>query len=433
MPKALQSKHPKEMYLLALCEMCQRFAFWGVANLLVIYLVQTRRFTEGSADYLFGIFTGVAFALPLLGGYLADRIGYRLPIIWGSISTAIGCFLLATGSSAFLYLALFFTAIGASIFTPSIYAILGSIYGNRHHLRESGFSIYYAAVNLGVFIALITLGAIGQAGSWKTAFALAGVIQLLALLPFWKVIQSKIVEEFLSKRPHPIQKRENRSPFKKKEKDRILVICVIALFSIFFWLSYNQGGSSMSLFALKYTDRHLLSFSMPPSWLLSSESLYLVLLAFPLASFYLYLTRIGKNPSPPMKVALSLVAIGLCYTIMWIGASQIPDGARSGAISPFYLFSAYLLMAIGEMLICPIGLSLITHISPRRYTAFLVGAWYLCIGIAFYLGGIFASFMSKLRGLDEFFSIFMLISFLPAVLLLLLIKKLNKMRHVDSL
>lgn len=428
---ATSNRHPIQMYLLALTEMCQRFAFWGVGNLLVLYLVQRQHFSDTAADQLFGIFTGVAFVLPVLGGYIADRMNYRLPVIYGMISTSIGCFLIATGYVALIYLALIFLAIGGAIFTPSIYALLGSLYRDKHHLRDSGFSIYYSAVNLGVFLAMIILGAIGQAQHWNLAFLLAGMIQLVGLIPFRKALEA--IDEKHIAAIHSFKTIKKAPALHKHEKDRIWVICVLSFFSILFWMAYNQGGSSMNLFALRYTDRHVFGFNMPPSWLLSSESLYLILFAFPLAQLYLYLAKKKTNPSPPMKTALSLFAMGICFAIMMIGSFQISSDAQTASISPSYLFVAYAFMALGEMLLAPIGLSLITHLSPRRFTAMLVGIWYLCIGVAFYLGGTIAPLMSELKNISGFFAIFVILSFLFGVVLFLFVRKLDQMRHLNTL
>ncbi len=429
MKSFFSNKHPKEMYLLAVSEMCQRFAFWGIANLLVLYLVQYHNFADADADMLFGLFTGIAFVLPVLGGWLADRTSYRLSVIWGSILTAVGCFLMATGSTSFLYPALFFAAVGGCVFTPGIYTILGHVYHDKHHLREGGFSIYYCSVNVGIFLAMFLLGWIGQEKHWSIAFILAGMVQLLGLFPFFQVMKKlgPIHQE-----NHILQKSNISHPIRKHEKDRIIVICILAFFSILFWLAFNQGGSSMTLFALRYTDRNLWGFQMPPSWLFSLEPLYLVFLAFPLTSLYIYLAKRKQDPSPPMKCALGLLSMGLCFLIMVFGASHIAPGAQSGSLSPWYLIGAYLFMALGEMLISPIGLSLVTHLSPRKYTAMLVGVWYLCIGIGFYAGGLFATLMAKLSSLSAFFNIYVLFSFVGAALLVLFAKKLDAMRHADK-
>ena len=428
---AEKTKQPLEMYLLAITAMCQRFAFWGIGYLLVIYLVQFKNFTDMDADHLFGIFTGAAFVLPVLGGYIADRMNYRLPVIWGMISTAIGCFLMATGYLPLIYLALIFTAVGGAIFTPSIYAILGNVYRHKHHLRDGGFTIYYAMFNFGVFISLIILGALGQAKLWNIAYIFAGIVQLVGLIPFAKVLKNPDVMRLSS--PKLPSKQQKEAPLHPHEKARIVVILVLSLFSIIFWMAYNQSGSSMNLFALRFTDRHVLGFTMPPSWLLSSENLYQIILVFPLAALYHFLAKRKLDPSPITKSALSLIILGLCFFIMAYGSGHIPPGAQSASLSPWYLLSAYALMSFGEMLICPIGLSLITHLSPHRFTALLVGVWYLCIGIGFYLGGVLAGLMSFLPSLSQFFNIFVVITFISGIILLFVSKKLSQMRHLESL
>ena len=429
---ALSTKHPKEMYTLALIEMCQRFAFWGIGNLLVIYLVQFYQFSDIKATHLYGIFSGLAFVLPLVGGYVADRTSHKWAVILGSLATAAGCFFITVGMIHFLYLALALAAIGASLFTPSIYTILGKLYKDKHHLREGGFSIYYSAVNLGVFLATLTLGAIGQSNHWTLAFIIAGLVQLLGLFLFFKVMKGKVFADLhMENKQFKFEKAP--TPLKKSEKDRVVVICILALFSIIFWMAYNQGWSSMSIFALRYTKNTLGSFTIPSSFLLSLESLYLILLAYPLSWLYLWLSKRKLNPSPPAKTAMSLVAMGICFAIMMFGAKAIPEGQTSGAVSPFYLVYAYGFMAVAEMLLAPIGLSLVTHLSPHRYTAFLVGVWYVCIGIAFYLGGMIAGLMSSMKHISHFFEIFVIASFISAIFLFLLVKRLNKMRHTDKL
>ncbi len=424
-------RQPKEMYLLALTEMCQRFAFWGIANLLVLYLVQYHKFTDKAADHLFGIFTGAAFVLPVLGGYIADRLNYRVPVFFGMILSSLGCFLMATGSATMIYPSLICVAVGGAVFTPSIYALLGSLYHHNHSLRDSGFTIYYASVNLGIFIAMIVLGLIGT-HHWNTVFIVAGIVQLFGFWPFRSAMRT-VDGGKVAAMQHFKSKDVKKAKLHPHEKRRIWVICTLSFFSILFWMAFNQGGSSMTLFALKFTDRHLMGFEMPASWLLSSESLYLVILALPLAKLYSYLASKKMDPTPPMKSALSLFSIGICFLVMTIGASKIATGAMSAAISPSYLFIAYAFMALGEMFTCPIGLSLLTHLSPRRFTAMLVGVWYLCIGVAFYLGGLLAPLMSQMKNMNTFFGMFVLITFVFGFALLFLVKKLNRMRHLETL
>ncbi len=424
-------RQPKEMYFLSIIEMCQRFAFWGIGNLLVLFLVQEHHFTDARATHLYGIFTGLAFALPMLGGYIADRTSYRAGVICGCLSTAIGCFLIATGSISLLYFALLFAALGASIFTPSVYSILGNIYHGNSDLREGGFTLYYAAVNIGVFLATFILGALGHANLWLWAFVLAGCVQILGLLFFLKIMKKPAFAQMHVKQ-RTTATDVKKGPLKKEEKQRIVVICVLSFVSILFWMSYNQGWSSMSIFALRYTAHQIGSVTVLPSWLLSLESLYLVILAFPLAWIYRSLSKHKLDPSPPLKTVYSLIAIGLCFFLMKMGAKLIPQGAQEAAVSPFYLIGAYAFMAVGEMLLAPIGLSMVTHLSPRRLTAFFVGAWYMCIGVAFYAGGLIAGLVATME-LSKFFEIFVLVSWIPAVFLFFGVKKLKKMSHINTL
>ncbi len=223
-----------------------------------------------------------------------------------------------------------------------------------------------------------------------------------------------------------------KAPLTKVEKQRIIVICVLSFVSILFWMSYNQGWSSMSIFALRYTAPQIGSLTVLPSWILSLESLYLVILAFPLAWMYKSLSKLKIDPSPSLKTVYSLVAMGLCFFLMKIGARLIPDGAQTAAVSPFYLIGAYAFMAVGEMLLAPISLSMVTRLSPRRLTAFFVGAWYMCIGIAFYAGGLIAGLVATME-LSRFFEIFVLVSWIPAVLLFFGVKKLKQMSHTNRL
>lgn len=425
------NKHPKEMYLLATTEMCQRFAYWGIGNLLVLFLVKHFSYSTPKATHIFGAYTGIAFILPILGGYIADKWNYRSPILLGSILTAIGCFLLSSLSEAMIIPALCFIGLGGGLFTPSIYSLLGSIYSKKQHIREGGFSIYYASVNVGVFLAMISLGYL-QTFSWRAVFIVSGCIQMLGILPYFKVVHKlKHLDVpphyFISKKNDP-----NHFPLKKHEIDRIAVILIMTFVSIVFWMSYNQAGSSLTIFALKFTDRHIGGFDIPVPWITAAQTFFLILFAFPLAQLYLYLRRLKSSASPPMKTALSLFFMGLCFIVMQRAAAYIPQGATEASISPWYLISSFGLMALAELFLAPIGLSLVTNLSPHRYRGLLTGVWFACIGIGFYIGGYLAGFMSSIN-LTTFFDIFVITAFVPAFILVLFSKKLDQMRHIKYL
>ena len=425
------NKHPREMYLLALIEMCQRFAYWGIGNLLVLYLITYFSYSTPKATHVFGAYTSVAFTLPILGGWIADKWNYRSPILLGTLLSAVGCFLLATLSEVLMLPALALLAFGGGLFTPAIYSLLGSIYAKKPHIREGGFSIYYASVNIGVFAAMVVLGYL-QTVDWRIVFIFCGCVQMLGVIPYFTVMRKlKHLDipshYFVSKKNDP-----NHFPLKKHEKDRIFVILTMTLISILFWMAYNQIGSSMTLFALKFTDRQFGGFTIPAPWFTSIEYFFLILFAFPLAHLYLFLRRLKSSASPPMKTALSLFFMGLCFLVMQRAAAHIPMGADHAHVSPYYLIFSFGLMALAELFLAPIGLSLVTNLSPHRYRGLLTGVWFACIGIGFYFGGYVAGWMASIN-LSTFFDIFVVTSFVPAFLLVLFSKKLDNMRHIDFL
>lgn len=421
-------KHPKEMFWLSTCEMIQRFAFWGVGNLLVLYLIRFYDFSPAFASHVYGIFMGIGFFLPVLGGYITDRWNYKSPIYYGLLLTALGCFGLATTYYPLMYPSLLCITIGGGIFTPCIYALLGKAYHDKHHLREIGFSIYYAAVNLGVFIAMIALGLLIKIHGWRSVFITAGVIQILGVFTFFKAIKYFPKKALLPTKERP---KHEKTSLTSWEKERLVLILIFCIVSLFFWCAYSQMGSSLIYFAYKFTDRSLFGWEMPTTWIISSESFYLLILVFPMTFLYLAMRKKDAEPTPPTKLALSMFCMAICYVIMVLAADFIPLGASSGDVSPFYMLGAFFLMAIAELLMAPISLSLVTNLCPKRFTAMFVGLWYLCIGIAYYFGGLIAGLVTSMK-MTSFFSIFAIGSFITGFIMLIFTRKLNTMRHLEK-
>ncbi|MCK4934475.1 MAG: MFS transporter, partial [Simkaniaceae bacterium] len=305
------------------------------------------------------------------------------------------------------------------------------IYHEKHIIRESGFSIYYSSVNLGVFLAMIILGYVMHHYGWKLVFVIAAVVQLLGLIAFLPVLKFMKTHKV---KHHVFFKEEHKSkyPLHRHEKRRLFVIGILAITSILFWIPYSQSASSITLFILKYVDRTVLGETLPLPWFISLESFFLIIFALPLASLYFFLRKVRSNPNPIMKTAFSMVFMGLCFLVLVRATGNIHLNASSDSINPIYLVFSFALMAISELLIAPIGLSLITNLSPRRYTAFLVGCWYMCIGIGYYLGGYLAGLITSTSA-STFFNIFVVTSFITAFILAIFAKKLNKMRHVEVL
>lgn len=429
--EASLSKHPKELWILALTELCERFAFWGAGNLLVLYLIEYYQLSNEKSTHIYGIFTGFSAFLPLVGGWIADRWNYQSPLFLGAILNAIGCFLIATGIPSLLYLALFMMACGFGIFTPSILTVLAYTYRDKPALREAGFSIYYASINIGVFLALASLGTVAKLVNWNMAFVLAGVVQLIGLIPLvFYLIKHKETYRALK----TMQKNHHfaREKLNAIDKSRLWVIGVFCLASILFWVAYNQGFSSMEIFVHSYMNQTIAGYQIPEGVFLSSESFFLILLAPVLALLYAYLHRINKDPSPSTKTAFSLFFIAACFFVMMMGSKNIPSHAETAHVSWTYLVGAYFLMAIGEMLLAPIGLSMVSRLAPPRFTALIIGLWYVCVGVAFYSGGMLAGLMDHMGGLFNFFSLFVAMTFIPGLILLFFSRKLTHLSHLHA-
>lgn len=424
------SNHPKELWILSVAELCERFAFWGVGNLLVLYLIEYYQFADAKATHIYGMFTGIAAFLPFLGGWVADRWNYQSPMFLGAVVNAIGCFLIAVGIPSLFYLALFLLACGFGIFTPSILTILGHAYRQKPLLRETGFSIYYAAINVGVFLALASLGTIAKFVSWRVAFLTAGTVQIAGLVPLiWYLLHHK--ETYHGLKAFQRESHAEKKALTKTEKNRLWVIAVFCAISILFWIAYNQAFSSMAIFAHDFMNKEIGGREIPEGVFLSTESFFLILLTPLLAWLYSYLQKIGKDPSPSIKTSLSLFFMAASFFLMMVASENIHASATTAEVSSGYLLSAYFLMAVGEMLLAPIGLSMVSRLAPSRYTAMIVGIWYLCVGVAFFNGGLLAGLMQKMGGLFNFFSMFVAIAFLPALVMLAFSRKLTQMSHFE--
>lgn len=424
------SRHPKELWILSLSESCERFAFWGVGNLLVLYLIEFYHYPNENATHVYGIFTGFAAFLPFVGGFIADRWNYRSPLLVGALFNALGCFFIALGSHEFLFLSLAIIALGYGMFTPSLVTLLGYSYRNCPDLREAGFSIYYASINVGVFLALVSLGTIAKLVGWNWAFFFAGIVQIIGLIPIFLYFKNH--KENADH--HPKKSEENiDTPLSRIEKDRMLVIGIFCLISLFFWAAYNQAFSSMAIFTHSFLDKKIGSITLPEGVILSSESFFLLLLAPILAALYSWLQKKKKDPSPATKTALSLAMIACCFLVMAWASFPIAKTATSAQVPIGYFFSAFFLMALGEMLLAPIGLSMVSRLAPKKFGALSIGFWYVCVGIAFYSGGMLAGLMGKVGGLFHFFSIFVVISIIPGFVLFLFRKKLTKLSHHPSI
>jgi proton-dependent oligopeptide transporter, POT family len=452
-PPALDDRalfgHPRGLALLFLVEMWERFSYYGMRALLVLYLVHVLRWQDARADNLYGWYTMLVWLTPLAGGYLADQmIGTRRSLVIGALIIAAGDFVLALQTVPTFYLALALVVIGTGFFKPNVSTMVGQLYRPGDGRRDAGFTIFYMGINLGAFFAPLACGwlaqsdtmrdALARAGmdpnrSWSWGFALPGVGMLLGLALFlW------FRDRYLPGIGLPQSHQNGAGPasagrattaaphhgaatLTRDEWRRILALLVMFFFVVFFWTVYEQAGTSLNLFADRYVDLHVGGSTIPSSWFQAAQPLFVIVLAPVFAYLWRRLREVRLEPSTRLKMALGLALIGVgCLFLITAGHAVdacVGRHATSCAVlSPAWLTLFYLFSVLGELCVSPVGLSYVTKVAPARYVAFLMGAWFLTNAAANKIAGGLAALGSQLSQ-AEFFTILFVMSLAAAVLL----------------
>ena len=456
--------HPKGLYLLFFTEMWERFSYYGMRAILILYLTKKLvegglGIEEGTANLIYGFFTGFVYFTPLIGGWLADKfLGKRLSITIGGITMMLGQFtLFAINTQVGLFLGLFLLIIGNGFFKPNISTLVGGLYKDGDERRDSAFSIFYMGINLGALIAPIVIGIFtdnlfkttNADGSitygYKYGFLAAGLGMLLGQLIFNLFAQkflgdlgrkpvgkvSAVIDENqLSKNP---ETGEILTP--AQEKQRISVIFILLVFAIFFWAGFEQAGSSLSLYTEDYIDRSMnLPFfgevTVPTSLFQSVNPFFIVTLA-PLFGIF-WGTKLGKSISTPVKMGVGMIILGIGFWFM-LGAvyeraanGDINDTANKAAM--MWLILTYFFHTIGELSLSPVGLSVVTKLSPPKLASVLMAVWMLSSFVANIMGGFIAAFVERL-GAGEVFTYISGFVMICGLLLILLNRPIRKLMH----
>jgi POT family proton-dependent oligopeptide transporter len=424
--------HPKGLGLLFIVEMWERFSYYGMRALLVLFLVNELGWTDARATSLYGTYTGLVYLTPLIGGWLADTfLGTRRSLVIGGVTIALGHFVLALQSMASFYLGLALVIIGTGFFKGNVTAMVGQLYRPGDVRRDAGFTIYYMGINTGAFVAPLVCGYLGQRVGWHYGFGAAGVGMLLGLvcylvlrermmpgigLPPDRAARAAAAAGGAGADGGPLLAGENGK--------RLAALGLVFVFSTFFWLAFEQAGSSLNLFADRHTDRRIGGFELPSTWFQSINALCLITLAPVAAWTWTALRARGREPSTPVKVVLGLVGVGAGFLVMMAGGAAADAGMKA---APTILFFTYLLHTIGELCISPIGLSYFTKVAPARVTALAAGAYFLSIAAANKLGGMLAGLGQEMDSLRAFFSIPVVTSFGAAVVAALCIPLLKRL------
>jgi POT family proton-dependent oligopeptide transporter len=423
---------PKGLWLLFTVEMWERFSYYGMRALLVLYLVNALKWDPADASKLYGWYTGLVYLTPVIGGWLADRfIGTRRSLVIGGSIIAMGHFSMAFPSMSMFYLGLVLIIIGTGFFKSNVSTMVGQLYRQGDPRRDAGFTIFYMGINLGAALAPFVCGTLAQSpgwGNWHYGFAAAGVGMVLGLITFlWGRdrylpgiglgAQDEISRE---------QRRAEHQPLSREEKHRIIAIFITAFFVIFFWSAFEQAGASMNLFADKHTANMLAGFNFPSSWYQSVNPVAIIVFAPLFAMLWLWLGRRGKEPSTPVKMGLGLLLLSSGFLVLVFGAAVADTGVK---VSPMWLVIAYTLHTLGELCLSPVGLSLVTKLAPVKYASMLMGVWFLANFVANVAAGQLASMMGEFSSLQKFFTLFVIESALAGIVLLLISPFLKKLMH----
>lgn len=403
--------HPKGLFLLFTTELWERFSYYAMRAILVLYLVD-QVYSEGGngmgwsqadALSLYGTFTGLVYLTPLIGGWLADQyLGQRKAIYIGGFLMAAGQFMLGTPhawvpgmeTEAF-YLGLGLLIAGNGLFKPNISTMVGDLYEDGDHRRDGAFTIFYMGINVGAALSGIVVGSVVAAydGNYQVGFICAGIGMVLSL-----VIQFLFAQKLLgnvgtipaAKLEAQQQTEVRKEPLTAVERDRIKVIMVLGLFTVVFWAGFEQAGGLMNIFTNEYTDRMIGGFEVPTTWFQSLNAIFIVVFAPVIASIWI---RLGdKEPNSPVKFALGLVLLGVGFIFM-MGAVMEMDGDPTNKSSMWWLVGAYFFHTMGELCLSPIGLSMVTKLAPLRIASLMMGTWFLFIAIANKVGAFVGSFI----------------------------------------
>jgi len=440
--------HPRGLSTLFFTEMWERFSYYGMRALLILFMTAPVTagglgFDTGVAGAIYGLYTSMVYMTSLPGGWIADRlIGQRRAVLYGGIIIACGHFSMAFQSLTTFYIGLTLIVIGTGLLKGNVGVIVGFLYGPRDQRRDAGFSIFYMGINLGAFIAPLVCGYLGQRVNWHVGFAAAGVGMTCGIVQYllggkylgdaglypapaespaaaaklrqrvtlWGAVTVAIIAALaigMYTGAVPISAAQISDgagyflllvmigffawlfyggDWTPAERKRLFAIGVLFLASMIFWSQFEQAGSTLNLFGDRATRTEVFGWQFPSSYYQSLQPLFIITFAPVFAWIWL---RLGsREPSSPAKFGIGLLFVGAGFALLVVAASLSANGVK---VSPWWLVIVYLLHTFGELSLSPVGMSAVTKLAPARVTGLMMGLWYLGISVGNFIGGRLAS------------------------------------------
>jgi POT family proton-dependent oligopeptide transporter len=412
--------------------MWERFSYYGMRAFLILYMVAPVSagglgFTDARAASIYGTYTGSVWGATIAGGLIADKLlGQYRTVLVGAIVIALGHFTLAFKSLPSFYGGLILIVIGTGLLKPNVSTLVGSLYPRDDARRDAGFSVFYMGINLGAFLGPIVAGYLAQRVNWHIGFAAAGVGMAFGVVQY-VLGRDRLTSGIARLGQQPdVPTAETTAAertagstggLSRDEWKRIGAIVIFFMAAVLFWGAYEQAGSTLNLFADRYTRLELAGFEFPSSWFQSVQPIFVILLS-PLFG-WMWL-RLGRNePSVPAKFAWGLLMMGLSFAIL------IPAGAMASSagirVSPWWLIVSYFISELGELCISPVGLSAVTKLAPLRIVGLMMGVWFLSNAFGNKLAGWAAGFFSSMP-LNTLFGYVTLVLVIAAGVMFLLVK-----------
>lgn len=470
--------HPRGLSTLFFTELWERFGYYGMRALLVLFMTAAMSagglgLDDSTAYAIYGLYTAGVYAMSLPGGWLADRfLGQRRAVLYGGVLISVGYLMLAAPSRAVFFCGLVVVVLGTGLLKPNISTIVGQLYTPGDPRRDAGFSIFYMGINIGAMIAPLICGYVGQRIDWHLGFALSGLGMALGVLQFlsgrgnlgdaglhpvtpatpeegaqWRrqlrtgalavAVAAAMLATTHFSGLYPLDAKTLvnaaslvlmaivvalfawmflAADWTPQERKRLVVIAVLFFAASLFWSAFEQAGSSLNLFAKRNSDNLLLGFDFPASWYLSLNAFFIVTLAPVFAWLWV---RLGdRQPSSPAKFAMGLASVGLGFVITMVAAMKSAGGVK---VSPLWLTGTYFCHTVGELLLSPVGLSAFTKLAPVRVAGLMMGVWFLSIATGNFLGGRLAAFYGELP-MHDLFRTTALFSIVAGGILALLVK-----------
>ncbi|MHA7942961.1 peptide MFS transporter [Formosa sp. 3Alg 14/1] len=392
--------HPIGLYVLFFTEMWERFSYYGMRAILVLYLVAETKdanaglgWTNGEALSLYGTYTMLVYVASIPGGWLADKFfGQKKAVLYGGILLVAGHGILAVEEMWAFYSGLGLIILGVGLLKPNISTMVGGLYKKGDIRRDKGFTIFYIGINIGAFLSSIIVGYVGEVYGWHYGFGLAGIGMTLGLIQY--IAGQKYLHDTLSHEENAEGLADQEildKPLTKIEKDRIIVLFISFFLVIVFWGAFEQAGGLMNIYASEKTNRMIMGWEFPASWFQSFNAMFIILLGTTVAGYWAHRKLKGKVSTSLFKMIVGLIIMGMGFFFMTAAAAQfnangpIVDGQGGSAM--YWLVLAYLFHTIGELSLSPVALSYITKLAPVKYASLIMGVYFAMTGIGNKLAG----------------------------------------------